>query len=63
MIEKYVNEEELKRLLSTLVVVLGALMIAVLFASIIVPGLRSRADVARGRSRPLIRPCGGRPRL
>jgi mono/diheme cytochrome c family protein len=41
MIEKYVNEEELKRLFSTLMVVLGALMIAALFASIIVPGLRN----------------------
>jgi mono/diheme cytochrome c family protein len=41
MIEKYVNAEELKRLLSVLVVVLGCLMIAGLFASIVVPGLRN----------------------
>jgi mono/diheme cytochrome c family protein len=41
MIEKYVNAEELKRLLSTLVVVIGALMVAALFASILVPGLRN----------------------
>jgi mono/diheme cytochrome c family protein len=41
MIEQYVNTEELKRLLSTLLVVLGALVIAGLFASILVPGLRN----------------------
>jgi mono/diheme cytochrome c family protein len=41
MIEQYVDREELKRLLSTLVVVLGALVIVALFASIVVPGLRN----------------------
>jgi len=41
MIEKYVNAEELKRLLSVLVVILGCLIIAGLFASIVVPGLRN----------------------
>lgn len=41
MIEKYVDTEELKRLLSVLVVILGCLIIAGLFASIIVPGLRN----------------------
>jgi mono/diheme cytochrome c family protein len=41
MIEKYVNREELNRLLSTLVVVVGALTIAALFATILVPGLRN----------------------
>jgi mono/diheme cytochrome c family protein len=41
MIEKYVNAEELRRLLSTLVVVLGALAIAGLFAITVVPGLRN----------------------
>jgi mono/diheme cytochrome c family protein len=41
MIEKYVNAEELKRLLSVLVVILGCLIIAILFASIVVPGLRN----------------------
>jgi mono/diheme cytochrome c family protein len=41
MIEKYVNAEELKRLLSVLVVILGCLTIAGLFASIVVPGLRN----------------------
>ena len=41
MIEKYVNTEELKRLLSVLVVILGGLIIAGLFASIVVPGLRN----------------------
>jgi mono/diheme cytochrome c family protein len=41
MIEKYVNAEELKRLLQTLMVILGCLIIAGLFASIVVPGLRN----------------------
>lgn len=41
MIEKYVNAEELKRLLSSLVIFLGILVIAGLFASIVVPGLRN----------------------
>ncbi|MGA2262385.1 MAG: c-type cytochrome, partial [Acidobacteriota bacterium] len=41
MIEKYVDAEELKRLLSSLIVVVGALTIAGLFASIVVPGLRN----------------------
>ena len=41
MIEKYVDAEELKRLLSTLGIMLGCLLIAGLFASIVVPGLRN----------------------
>jgi mono/diheme cytochrome c family protein len=41
MIERYVDAEELKRLLSVLVVILGCLIIAGLFASIVVPGLRN----------------------
>lgn len=41
MIEKYVNAEELRRLLSSLLVFLGALLIAGLFAIIAVPGLRN----------------------
>ena len=41
MIEKYVDTEELKRLLSSLLVLVGALVIAGLFASIVVPGLRN----------------------
>lgn len=41
MIEKYVDAEELKRLISSLVVVLGCLIVAGLFASIVVPGLRN----------------------
>jgi len=41
MIEKYVNAEELRRLLSTLVVVLAALALAGLFAITAVPGLRN----------------------
>ena len=41
MIEKYVDAEELGRLLSTLATVLCALVIAGLFASLVVPGLRN----------------------
>jgi mono/diheme cytochrome c family protein len=41
MIEKYVDAQELKRLLSVLVVIIGCLMIAALFASLVVPGLRN----------------------
>ncbi len=41
MIEKYVDAEELKRLLSSLMMILGGLAIAGLFASIVVPGLRN----------------------
>jgi mono/diheme cytochrome c family protein len=41
MIEKYADAEELKRLISSLVAVLGCLIVAGLFASIVVPGLRN----------------------
>jgi mono/diheme cytochrome c family protein len=41
MIEKYMDTEELKRLLSTLVLILGCLIIAGLFASIVLPGIRN----------------------
>lgn len=41
MIDEYVSQEELRRLLSMLVVVVGAIMIFVLFAFIVVPGLRN----------------------
>lgn len=41
MIEKYVDAEELRRLLSTLIVVLCGLAIAGLFAILVVPGLRN----------------------
>lgn len=41
MIEKYVDAEELRRLLSMLVVILAVLAIGGLFAIIIVPGLRN----------------------
>ena len=41
MIEKYVDAEELKRLISTLVVILAVLAIGGLFAIIVVPGLRN----------------------
>lgn len=41
MIEQYLNAEELKRLVSSLLVFVGALVIAGLFAVIVVPGLRN----------------------
>ncbi len=41
MIDRYVNTEELRRLAASLVVVLGDVMIFVLFAFIVVPGLRN----------------------
>jgi len=41
MIEEYVDSQEIKRLLSTLVIILGCLIVAGLFASIVVPGLRN----------------------
>jgi len=41
MIEKYVDAEELKRLLSSLVIVVGCLLIGGLFAALVVPGLRN----------------------
>jgi mono/diheme cytochrome c family protein len=41
MIEKYVDGEELKKLISTLIIVLGCLTIGGLFASIVIPGLRN----------------------
>ena len=41
MIEKYVDAEELRRLLSTLVVILAVLAIGGLFAILVVPGLRN----------------------
>jgi mono/diheme cytochrome c family protein len=41
MIEKYVDAEELKRMISTLVVIVGCLIIAALFGILVVPGLRN----------------------
>ena len=41
MIEKYLDSRELKRLLSTLVVIAGCLIIGALFGVIVVPGLRN----------------------
>jgi len=51
VIEQYVNTEELRRLVSSLLVVIGALLILVLFAFIVVPGLRNA-------NRPLTAPSG-----
>jgi mono/diheme cytochrome c family protein len=47
MIEKYVDSKELKRLLSTLLVIVGCLIIAALFASLVVPGLRNANKPAK----------------
>ncbi|MBN2243713.1 MAG: cytochrome c [Acidobacteria bacterium] len=41
MIEKYVDAKELKQLLSTLVAIVGCLIIAALFGILVVPGLRN----------------------
>jgi len=41
MIERYLDTEELKRLLSVLIVVGGCLILAALFGSLIIPGLRN----------------------
>jgi len=41
VIERYVSPQELRRLLSTLLAVVGAIMIFSLFAFIVVPGLRN----------------------
>jgi mono/diheme cytochrome c family protein len=41
MIEKYVDSEELKQLMSTLVVIVGCLIIGALFGILVVPGLRN----------------------
>jgi mono/diheme cytochrome c family protein len=41
MIENYVDHKELTRLISALLIVLGCLVIAGLFAAIVVPGLRN----------------------
>ena len=51
MIEQYVDTKELRRLVSSLVVVIGAILIFVLFAFIVVPGLRNA-------NRPLTAPSG-----
>jgi mono/diheme cytochrome c family protein len=58
MIEKYVTAEELRRLLSTLFVFLGALAIAGLFAVTVVPGLR---NANRPESPTPVSPVVGEP--
>ncbi|MBN2319463.1 MAG: cytochrome c [Acidobacteria bacterium] len=47
MIEKYVDSKELKQLLSTLVAIVGCLIIAALFGIIVVPGLRNANKPAK----------------
>ncbi len=58
MIEKYVDAAELKRLVGTLTVVLGALLIAGLFAILVVPGLR---NANRPASPTPVSPAVGEP--
>jgi mono/diheme cytochrome c family protein len=58
MIEEYVDTEELRRLLSTLIVILGALAVAGLFAIIVVPGLRNANKPAAPTP---MSPVGGQP--
>ncbi len=48
MIEEYVDRGELRRLLSTLMVVVLAITIAILFAFIVVPGLRNASAPLAG---------------
>jgi mono/diheme cytochrome c family protein len=55
-IERYVDAAELRRLLRSLVVVVGALCVAGLFASIVVPGLR---NANRPAAPPAQSPVGG----
>jgi mono/diheme cytochrome c family protein len=58
MIEEYVDTEELRRLLSTLIVILGALAVAGLFAIIVVPGLR---NANKPEAPTPMSPVGGQP--
>ena len=59
MIEKYVDSEELKRLLSTLGGVLSCIIIGGLFASIVVPGLRNaNKPAAPAAVAPVMRETG-----
>ncbi len=58
MIEKYVNAEELRRLLSSLLVFVGALAIGGLFAVIVVPGLR---NANKPEVPTPMNPVGGQP--
>jgi mono/diheme cytochrome c family protein len=56
MIRQYVSPEELRRLLSTLLVVVGALCLFALFAFIVVPGLR---NANRPKAGPAVSPPQG----
>ena len=58
MIEKYVDAEELRRLLSSLLVFVGALAIGGLFAMIVVPGLR---NANKPETSTPMNPVGGEP--
>ncbi len=56
MIEQYVDAAELKRLLSALLVVVGVILLACLFAVIVVPGLR---NANRPPAAPAVSVVGG----
>ncbi len=58
MIEKYVDAEELRRLRSSLLVLVGALAIGGLFAVIVVPGLR---NANKPETPTPMNPVGGEP--
>lgn len=56
MIERYLDREELRRLLAALAVVLAGLSVAALFAILVVPGMRSAAKPA---TEAAVRPVAG----
>ena len=56
MIERYLDREELRRLLAALAVVLAGLSVAALFAILVVPGMRS---AARPAAEAAVRPVTG----
>jgi mono/diheme cytochrome c family protein len=56
MIQQYVSPEELRKLLSTLLIVVGAICLFALFAFIVVPGLR---NANRPKAGPAVSPPQG----
>ncbi|MEW5764701.1 MAG: c-type cytochrome [Acidobacteriota bacterium] len=54
MIEQYVDAAELRRLLSALLVVVGVILLACLFAVIVVPGLRNANRPAAAPAVPVV---------
>jgi len=58
MIEKYVDQEELKRLLTHMVAILTVLMIGTFFATVVIPGLR---NTNKPESQTPVSPVVGEP--